>query len=933
MTDTGPGSYDGFLSYSHAADDLLAPRLQSGLQRFAKPWWKRRALRVFRDEASLSANPHLWSSITDALDDSEWFVLLLSPDAAESVWVNREIDYWVEHKDPGRILPVVTDGEFGWEVGDVTGNAVPESLRGVFSEEPRWVDLRFARTETQLDLRHVRFRDTVADIAAAIRGIPKDDLASEEVRQHRRTIRTAWTGGIAILALGVAATVGAIVAFNAQQDAEELAIEVQNRAEVATARELAASATGALESDPQLAILLALEGIRATPEPQREPLEALHRALQSNRVRTQLPWESYEALTASGLAAAVDPKGDLVAVSGDGATVHLTTIDGEAVRSLSGGSDPGPRVGFHLGISFDPAGDRIASVDPAGVIRIWDVLSGELSASVPGHNFGPGVTRFSPDGRWLATFITDSSASRFVDLALWEIATWEEQWRVELPSVPRQVVFSPDSERLAIGGYLAEELPEHGLAVVFDVATGTEVFRTLEVPRVTTVGYSHDGTVLAIPRWDGVVRLLSSQTFEEIGRLNSVEVTEMAFSPVGPLLAGRGSDGITVWDYETGRSLLNIAIPGNVVRLQSLDFTADGSALVGDGGLVWDLHAPIGEVRTFNVGAAVDAHFDPAGTRLAVLGGRGDSYQPPGPLTLWDASSGELLQSIPDLFGYYIDIHPEGDLVALYGSDRVALWSLDTAEHIVDLANSEQLLGEFLGGMTAFSPDGDTVAAAGDIPLAGLWSVETGEQIGDFFELAPQDSDTGELTGFFFGVAFTPDGSLLVSGDFNSGELRVFDVASQERISTYDHGAGLFSLTMSTTEPLLASCSYDGTVKVWDLSTDELVKELAHPHWIQSVAFSPDNSKLATTGIAGELTVWDIETGSKELGVAGHTGWIMSVRWHPNGYLTTASLDGTVRVWTFDADELARIARAVVTRSLTDAECQIYLHVETCPQN
>ena len=67
--------YDGFISYLHAADeadDLLAPRLQGGLQRFAKPWWKRGALRIFRDESSLSANPHLWSSITDALDQSGW---------------------------------------------------------------------------------------------------------------------------------------------------------------------------------------------------------------------------------------------------------------------------------------------------------------------------------------------------------------------------------------------------------------------------------------------------------------------------------------------------------------------------------------------------------------------------------------------------------------------------------------------------------------------------------------------------------------------------------------------------------------------------------------------------------------------------------------------------------------------------------------------
>ena len=33
----GGSVYDGFISYSHAADDLVAPRLQAGLQRFANP--------------------------------------------------------------------------------------------------------------------------------------------------------------------------------------------------------------------------------------------------------------------------------------------------------------------------------------------------------------------------------------------------------------------------------------------------------------------------------------------------------------------------------------------------------------------------------------------------------------------------------------------------------------------------------------------------------------------------------------------------------------------------------------------------------------------------------------------------------------------------------------------------------------------------------
>jgi len=227
----GSSRYDAFVSYSHAADGLLAPRLQAGLQRFAKPWWRRRAVRVFRDESSLSANPHLWSSIVEAMDASAWFVLLLSEVAARSPWVNREVEWWIAHKDASRILPVVTDGEFGWDGGDVapSSTAAPPALSGAFAEEPRWVDLRWARSEEHLDLNDPRFSDAIADLASAIRGVPKDDLSSEEVRQHRRTVRTAWSAALALLVLATTATIGAAIAIDrsneatAQHDAAEAA--------------------------------------------------------------------------------------------------------------------------------------------------------------------------------------------------------------------------------------------------------------------------------------------------------------------------------------------------------------------------------------------------------------------------------------------------------------------------------------------------------------------------------------------------------------------------------------------------------------------------------------------------------------------------------------------------------------------------------------
>src|SRR3712207_2154802 len=105
-------SFNGFISYSHAADGRLAPAVQRGLHHLARPWHRRRALWIFRDQTGLSVTPALWTSIQNALDGSEYFVLMASPEAAASPWVNKEIRHWVATKSPDRILPVVTDGEW-----------------------------------------------------------------------------------------------------------------------------------------------------------------------------------------------------------------------------------------------------------------------------------------------------------------------------------------------------------------------------------------------------------------------------------------------------------------------------------------------------------------------------------------------------------------------------------------------------------------------------------------------------------------------------------------------------------------------------------------------------------------------------------------------------------------------------------------------------
>src|ERR1700681_1102235 len=107
-------AYNAFISYSHTADGPLAAALQSSLHSFAKPWYKLRALHIFRDQTNLAVNPALWSSIRDALDQSS-FILLASPEAAASPWVAKEAEYWIGKNGPSHVLIVLTGGTLKWD--------------------------------------------------------------------------------------------------------------------------------------------------------------------------------------------------------------------------------------------------------------------------------------------------------------------------------------------------------------------------------------------------------------------------------------------------------------------------------------------------------------------------------------------------------------------------------------------------------------------------------------------------------------------------------------------------------------------------------------------------------------------------------------------------------------------------------------------------
>ncbi len=252
-------SYDAFISYSHSTDGELAPAIQSALHRFAKPFYRLRAVRVFRDVASLSATPKLWSKIEQALAESRYFIVLASPSAAKSRWVSDEIEYWLKHKSPDSLLLVVTEGDIEWSVEKKdflwpVSTALPVQLKEAFTEEPLYIDLRGVNSDPIPLKENARFVNAIADISSTIRGIDKDTLIGEDVSQQRRTRR--WMGG-AIFTLLILLAVSLMFAEEAtvQRDASLV------RSLSATSQVLLSQRGDLIET----AALLAVEAVKRSP--------------------------------------------------------------------------------------------------------------------------------------------------------------------------------------------------------------------------------------------------------------------------------------------------------------------------------------------------------------------------------------------------------------------------------------------------------------------------------------------------------------------------------------------------------------------------------------------------------------------------------------------------------------------------------------------